>query len=81
MVWCVLQRLLNADLILGEKLKINTPFKAHKQKTVKHYLMLFGSTTTTTTPSLFQIKYSSQSLCPQLVKIIRGGYKRKKKIL
>ena len=29
MVWCVLQRLLNADLILGEKLKINTPFKAH----------------------------------------------------
>ena len=43
MVWCVLQRLLNADLILGEKLKINTPFKAHKQKMVKHYFMLFGS--------------------------------------
>ena len=33
---------------------------------------------TTTTTSLFQIKYSLQSLCPQLAKAIRGGYKRKK---
>ena len=30
--------------------------------------------------SLFQIKYSLQSLCPQLAKAIRGGYKRKKKL-
>ena len=34
-----------------------------------------------TTTSLFQIKYSLQSLCPQLAKAIRGGYKRKKKIV
>ena len=34
----------------------------------------------TTTTSLFKIKYSLQSLCPQLAKAIRGGYKRKKKI-
>ena len=39
------------------------------------------TTTTTTTTSLFQIKYSLQSLCPQLAKAIRGGYKRKKKIV
>ena len=26
-------------------------------------------------------QYSLQSLCPQLAKAIRGGYKRKKKIL
>ena len=37
--------------------------------------------TTTTTTSLFQIKYSLQSLCPQLAKAIRGGYKRKRKIV
>ena len=37
--------------------------------------------TTTTTTSLFQIKYSLQSLCPQLAKAIRGRYKRKKKIV
>ena len=30
--------------------------------------------------SLFQIKYSLQSLRPQLVKAIRGGCKRKKKL-
>ena len=34
-----------------------------------------------TTTSFFQIKYSLQSLCPQLAKVIRGGYKRKKKIV
>ena len=39
------------------------------------------TTTTTTTTSLFQIKHSLQSLCPQLAKAIRGGYKRKKKIV
>ena len=39
------------------------------------------SEATTTTTSLFQIKYSLQSLCPQLAKAIRGGYKRKKKIV
>ena len=39
------------------------------------------TTTKTTTTSLFQIKYSWQSLCPQLAKAIRGGYKRKKKIV
>ena len=37
--------------------------------------------TTTTALSLFLIKYSLQSLCPQLAKAIQGGYKRKKKIL
>ena len=37
------------------------------------------TTTTITTTSLFQIKYSLQSLCPQLAKAIRGGYKRKRK--
>ena len=37
------------------------------------------SLTTTTTTSLFQIKYSLQSMCPQLAKAIRGEYKRKKK--
>ena len=36
------------------------------------------TTTTTTTTSLFQFKYSLQSLCPQLATAIRGGYKRKK---
>ena len=36
-------------------------------------------TTTITTTNLFQIKYSLQSLCPQLAKAIRGGYKRKRK--
>ena len=30
---------------------------------------------------LFQIKYTLQSLCPQLAKAIRGEYKTKKKIL
>ena len=35
---------------------------------------------TTTTTSLFQIEYSLQSLCPQLAKAIRGGYKRKRKL-
>ena len=39
------------------------------------------SEATTTTTSLFQIKYSLQSLWPQLAKPIRGGYKRKKKIV
>ena len=39
------------------------------------------ATTTTTTTSLFQIKYSLQGLCPQLAKAIRGGYKRKRKIV
>ena len=39
------------------------------------------SEATTTTTSLFQIKYSFQSLWPQLAKAIRGGYKRKKKIV
>ena len=34
-----------------------------------------------TTTSLCQIKYSLQSLCPQLAKAIRGGYKRKKEIV
>ena len=38
-------------------------------------------TTTTTTISLFQSKYSLQSLCPQSATAIRGRYKRKKKIL
>ena len=32
------------------------------------------------TTSLFQIKYSLQSLSPQLAKAIRGGYKRKRKL-
>ena len=36
---------------------------------------------TTRTTSLFQIKYSLQRLRPQLAKAIRGGYKRKKKIV
>ena len=39
------------------------------------------SEATTTTTSLFQIKYSLQSLWPKLAKAIRGGYKRKKKIV
>ena len=47
----------------------------------KFAVSLSKNTTTTTTRSLFQIKYSLQSLCPQLAKAIRGGYKRKKKIV
>ena len=31
----------------------------------------------TTTRSLFQVKYSLQSLCPQLAKATRGGHKKK----
>ena len=46
-----------------------------------HIIIVSIKTTTTTTTSLFQIKYSLQSLCPQLAKAIRGGYKRKKKIV
>ena len=44
------------------------------------HIIIVSIKTTTTTTSLFQIKYSLQSLCPQLAKAIRGGYKRKKKI-
>ena len=39
------------------------------------------SEATTTTTSLFQMKYSLQNLWPQLAKAIRGGYKRKRKIV
>ena len=39
----------------------------------------FVTTRTTTTPSLFQVKYNLQSLFTQLAKAIRGGHKRKKK--
>ena len=45
------------------------------------HIIIVSIKTTTTTTSLFQIKYSLQSLCPQLAKAIRGGYKRKKKIV
>ena len=45
------------------------------------HIIIVSIKTTTTTTSLFQIKYSLQSSCPQLAKAIWGGYKRKKKIV
>ena len=52
--------------------------KQQRKVTNKQLHIIIVSIKTTT--SLIQIKYSLQSLCPQLAKAIRGGYKRKKKI-
>ena len=55
--------------------------KQQRKVTNKQLHIIIVSIKKTTTTSLFQIKYSLQSLCPQLAKAIRGGYKRKKKIV